>query len=260
MLDDIIHLLFCIVDREAEADRPVGRCERNAHGSEHMGGLQGAGGTGRPRRGTDAEIGKEQKDRFSLHVFKTDAHGVGKPVGLISVHQGVWNLFQDLLLEIIPQGPHPGIFVIEILFGQLAGLSKTDDIRDILRSSSSSLLLVAADQKWRKLCPFSNIEHADSLGRMELVAGEREHVDRRFSYVDRDLSSGSEPRRCGRGLPSPLRNLTDFFDRKDDPGLIIGVHRRNESRLIGDRLPQLIQIETPLPVDRKLGDVVALSG
>ena len=48
MLADIVHLLFRIVNGEAETDRTVGRRERNTHGSEHVGRLQGTGSAGRP--------------------------------------------------------------------------------------------------------------------------------------------------------------------------------------------------------------------
>ena len=56
-----------------------------------------------------------------------------------------------------------------------------------------------------------------------------------------------------------LHDLADLFDRKDHPGFIIGIHDRDEGRLIGDRLLQLIQIEPSLPIDRKFGDPVAFS-
>lgn len=40
MLDDVIHLLFCIINGKAEADRSVGGRKWNAHCPEHMRRLQ----------------------------------------------------------------------------------------------------------------------------------------------------------------------------------------------------------------------------
>ena len=46
VFDDVIHLLFCIVDGEAEADRTMGGSEGDPHSPEDMGWLEGTGSTG----------------------------------------------------------------------------------------------------------------------------------------------------------------------------------------------------------------------
>ena len=199
-----------------------------------------------------------QEDRFSLHIFKTDAHGVGKSMDSIPVDQGIRNLLQNLRLEIIPQGLDPRVLLIEMLFGQFAGLSETDDVGDILRPSPSPLLLVATDQERRKFGPLSNIEDSNPFGRMEFMAGDGKHIDRRFLHIERNLPGCLDSIGVERN-PLRLHDLTDFFNGKDHTCFIIGIHDVTRAVSSVMRLPQLIQIQPSLSIHGKFGDPVALS-
>ena len=93
MVDDVIHLLFRIINGKAEADGAMGCRKRNPHRPEDMRRFERTRGAGRTRRGADAEVGEKQKDGFPFHIFKTDAHGVGKPMDAVPIDQGIGNLF-----------------------------------------------------------------------------------------------------------------------------------------------------------------------
>ena len=76
LFDHEIDFLGRGVPAEAIADRAVGRCERDTHGTQYVGGLQRAGGAGRARGCADAMLVHQQQDGLALHVFKGDTGGI----------------------------------------------------------------------------------------------------------------------------------------------------------------------------------------
>src|SRR6185369_9428787 len=51
-----------------------------------------------------------------------------------------------------------------------------------------------------------------------------------------------------------------LFNREDDPGLIIGIHDGDNSRIVIDRSTEFIHVKTSLAVDIQLGHTVAVLG
>ena len=103
------------------------------------------------------------------------------------------------------------------------------------------------------------IQHADPLGGMQFVTGKREHVDVGVCHVDRDLAD----RLDGIGMkqrPLILCNGRRLLDRKDHPGLVVGVHQRDDGGIRIHRGLQLIHIQPPFTVHADLGDPVPLLG
>ena len=48
-----------------------------AHGRQHVGGVEGAGGAGGARGGADAVLVEHEQDGFPFDVFEADVDGVG---------------------------------------------------------------------------------------------------------------------------------------------------------------------------------------
>src|SRR4030043_166864 len=146
---------------------------------------------------------------------------------------------------------------MKALFGQFASLPKADDVRNILCPPSPSFLLMATDQKRRKLCPPPDIEDPNPFRCMELVAGDGKHINGRFFEIERNLSGCLDRIRMERN-PFSFYNLTNLFDRKDHSCLIVGIHDRNDCRLLCNRLSQFVQIQPSFSIHREFSDPVSL--
>ena len=78
----------------------------------------------------------------------------------------------------------------------------------------------------------ADVQRADTLGAVDLVAGEREHVDVVLLHVDRDLADGLD----GVGVEEDallVAELADLGDGLDDADLVVGVHDGDEDGLVG---------------------------
>ena len=80
----------------------MGHRKGNAHGTEHMGRLQGTRGTGRTGGGTDAIFIHQQQDALAFDKFKADVRGIRKPVQTVSVDPAAGDARQDLLFQFVP--------------------------------------------------------------------------------------------------------------------------------------------------------------
>src|SRR4030042_6794774 len=101
---------------------------------------------------------------------------------------------------------------MKALFGQFASLPKADNVRNILCPSSSPLLLMATDQKRRKLCPLPDIEDANPFGSVKFMSRYGKRINGRFFHTQRNLSGCLNRIRMERNSFS-FYNLTNLFDR-----------------------------------------------
>src|SRR4030042_1902593 len=147
---------------------------------------------------------------------------------------------------------------MKALFGQFASLPKADNVRNILCPSSSPLLLMATDQKRRKLCPLPDIEDANPFRCMELVAGDGKHINGRFFEIERNLSGCLDRIRMERN-PFSFYNLTNLFDSKHHSCPIVGINDRNDCRLLCNRLSQFVQIQPSFSIHSEFSDPVSFS-
>ena len=97
---------------------------------------------------------------------------------------------QEGVFQLIPQGLHPGVFLLQALGRQFAGLAQADDAGDVFGAAPAALFLVAADQEGGELGALAHVEGPHALGGVQFVAGERQHVDGVLPQVDGDLAHG----------------------------------------------------------------------
>ena len=103
----------------------------------------------------------------------------------------------------------------------------------------------------------ANVECADALGAVDLVAGEREHVDVVGHHVDGDLAHGLD----GVGVEDDallVAELADLANGLDDADFVVGVHDGDEDGLVVDGALQVFEIDEAVGLHGQIGDAVAL--
>jgi hypothetical protein len=230
-LDDGVDLGVGGVAAEAEADRAVDGGEGDVHGAQDVRGLERARGAGRARGGADAVLGELVEDALALDEVAGDVEGVGEPLRLAAVDLEIGDAGDQLALQAVALGADAGLVGVVALGGQLEGAREADDEGHVLGPAAPAVLLVAAEQEGPARRAAADEERADALGRVQLVAGEGEQVDvpEVALQVDGELAHrlggvGVDDDR-GVGLLGDPRQLRD---REDDPGLVVGVHHRDQ--------------------------------
>ena len=222
-----------------------------------MGGFEAARGAGRAGAGADAVLVEHEQDGFAFDELKRDAGGVGQPVGRVAVDLAIGHGGQDAGFEAVAQGLHPGILLGHVLLGQGHGRSQGDDAGGVLGAGPAAAFLVAADEKRPKRRALAHVQHADALGRVELVAGQRQHVHGQLGQIDVDLAHGLD--RVGVEQHAlGLAQGGDLRDGENDAGFVVGVHDRDDGRVLADGAGQLVKVQVALVVNAEIGDFVAL--
>lgn len=132
-----------------------------------------------------------------------------------------------------------------------------DDRRDVFGAGAASALLLAAVDEVGQQDALPDVEGADPLGGVDLVAGEGEHVDLLGLHVDRNVADRLH--RVGVEPDAPFAaELADLGDRLDGADLVIRVHDRHERRVGADGVRDLLRRDEAPLVHRQVGDLEAL--
>ena len=106
----------------------------------------------------------------------------------------------------------------------------------------------------------ADVERADTLGPVELVAGEREDVDVVGLHVDGDLADGLD----GVGVEEDallVADLADLADGLDDADFVVGVHDGDQDGLLrafgDDGAAEVVEVDEAVGLDGQVGDAVA---
>ena len=103
----------------------------------------------------------------------------------------------------------------------------------------------------------ANIERAHALGAVNLVAGEREHVDVVGDHVDRNLAHRLH--RVGVEDDALLMaELADFADGLQHADLVVGGHDGDQDGLVVHGALQVFEIDQAVGLHRQIGDAVAV--
>ncbi len=65
--------------------------------------------------GADAQLVDHQQDGLAFDEFEADIAGIGQPKLPVAVHPAVGDAGQEGVLQLIPQGLHPGVFFLHPL-------------------------------------------------------------------------------------------------------------------------------------------------
>src|SRR5713101_2669115 len=106
---------------------------------------------------------------------------------------------------------------------ELGGFAEPQDAGNVLRAGTEAALMMAAVEKLAEMGATANVESADALWGVKLVAGNGEKVDAESVHVNGKLSGGLN----GVGVEIDIRffgDVADFLERLDGSELIVGVH------------------------------------
>src|SRR5689334_23941737 len=111
---------------------------------------------------------------------------------------------------------------------------------------------MAAVKKLAKASAATDVESADSLGRVELVAGDGEEVYAEGVDVYRDFSC----RLHGVGVEVDVvlcGYFADLVERLDSTEFIVGVHDGDEQSFRTDGLAQFFEVNEAIRIDGEVG-------
>ena len=103
----------------------------------------------------------------------------------------------------------------------------------------------------------ADIQRADALGRIELMAGERQHIDAQLVHVNRHRADSLHRIRVEEDIVRP-GDLRNFRNRLNGADFVVGKHDRNENRLIGNRLFNVGRVHAAVFVDRQVRHLKAV--
>src|SRR5271157_3431577 len=146
----------------------------------------------------------------------------------IELHVG--NGLDDPLMESISQAQKMILAFLEIPLGDLAGLSQSHDVRNVLRPGPTVALLSSSMDERGYFCSPADKLSADSLGSVQFVAGKGENVYGQLLQVDGDFSHGLHAVGVKED-PFLPGHLPDFLHGENRPRLIIGKHNTDQNRL-----------------------------
>src|SRR5690349_14190878 len=95
---------------------------------------------------------------------------------------------EQAVLELIAKRAQALGVVREGLASNFRGFAQADDACDIFRARAHTTLVVSAVKKLLQASSATHIERADTLGRVQLVAGKREQIELERIHVDRNFS------------------------------------------------------------------------
>ena len=103
----------------------------------------------------------------------------------------------------------------------------------------------------------ANVQRADSLRPVELVAGEREDVDVVGDDVDGNLAAGLH--RVGVEEDVALvAEFADLADGLDDADLVVGVHDADEDGVVVHGALEVFDVDQAVSLHGQIGDAVAV--
>jgi hypothetical protein len=106
----------------------------------------------------------------------------------------------------------------------------------------------------------ADVEDADSLGRVDLVTGEREKVNVLEEAVWADVEGKLAASLYGVGVEESAARVRDSRERVDgldDASLVVGVHDADETRVGLERAQECCRLNDALRSDGKEGDLYA---
>ena len=175
----------------------------------------------------------------------------------MAVQSGVGNLLQDAVNQVITKLN----FLIGTLLhgrhGALGGLAQSYDTRYVLGTCTTLALLRAAVYEGTNFHTFPDIQKADALGAVQLVAAGAEHIDMVLVYIDRHLTEGLY--RVGMEQNAVLMgDFTYLFDRLNGSNLIICKHHGNQDGFRTDGFLEFLDLDHTIFIYGQVRNLIAM--
>ena len=126
--------------------------------------------------------------------------------------------------------------------GEFGGFAEADDSGDVFGAGAALAFVGAAEEERLDLGSAADVEGADSLGRVHLVAGDGEQVAADLLHVDGELAGCLD----GVGVEIDVGfggDLADLFDGLDRAGLVVGHHDADELGIRPERAAHVGRID-----------------
>ena len=228
------------------------------HGAQHVRRFKAARGAGRPGACADAEPVEHEQDGFAFHVFKCNIGGVGQAVIHIAVDHAVGDTFKQTLFKPVAQHGHADAFFLHVRNGKLSRCAKPSNVRHIFRTRTAAPFLMAAPQKRAKAHALAHVQHANTLGGVQLVAGERKHIRRQMGKVNGRFAHGLHGIRMEQHA-ALASHFSHALDRIDIAHLVVGKHDGCQRRIRREGGCVFVKVKASLVVHAKVGHPVALA-
>src|SRR5699024_9173339 len=121
---------------------------------------------------------------LALHVAHGDVDVAGQALRAVAVKAYVGDILQNAVDQPVAQGGEAAGIFGQLRNGQFDGGSQAHDAGQVFRARAQAALLRAAEDQVGDLHALADVERADALGRVELVAGKAEHVHVPVVHVD----------------------------------------------------------------------------
>ena len=159
--------------------------------------------------------------------------------------------------ELVAHGDDLGGVGLHVVNRLLQRRSQSHDTGHVLRAAPAAPLLGAALDQVEQGHVLLGVQHAHALGRVELMAGDAEHVDVHFLHVDGHMACGLH--RVGvEGnalLPAEGADLPDGLNGAD---LVVGKHNGHKGGVLPDSGGYVLKTDYAVLVHIQKRDLIAL--
>src|SRR5213078_2474899 len=221
LVNDVVDLFLRVETAEAESDRGVSEVFANTQCFEYVARLQGCRSTGRAAGNRDVVDAHEQ--RFALDIGKAHVQVVRQAVLHRAVDENLVQLGFQTLSKTLAQAEQTCRFFRHLFLRDFAGLAEAHDTRHVQRAGAHATLVAAAVNDGGKLnarVAAADVQSANSLWSVNLVAADGQHVDVVLLNVDRNLAHRLHAVH-GKEDPVFLSDSADFRDRVDHPNFVV---------------------------------------
>lgn len=153
-----------------------------------------------------------------------------------------------------------GVGCFALLPGELHGDGEPDDAGDIFGAGAAFLFLASAEDKGLPRGAVFDVEEADALGAVDLVAGEAEEVDAEARGADIEGAGGLDgvgvDDDAGVSLAGNVGGLGDGLDGAD---FVVGGHDGDDDGFGADGLGEGIERDGAFAVDGEVGGAKAFA-
>src|SRR5208282_6045252 len=243
LFDDIVDFLLRVKATEAEADRSVGQVLSDAQSLEDVARFQRGGSTRRTARYRD--VVDAHQERFAFNISKAHVQVVRQAMFERAVDENLVELGFQALFEAVAESAQSNGLFFHFLLAELACFAEANDAGHVEGAGTHAALVAAAVNDGGELhtgVAAANIQRANALGAVNLVAANGQQVDVVFLYVDRNLANGLHAVR-GEENAVFLGDFADLGDGIDDANLVVGVHDGDQNGGRANGGFQLIQVD-----------------
>ena len=225
-----------------------------AHGFEHMGGMDGSAGAGRAGGTTNGFFVEQHEHRLTINLREGQVAGVGEAMRPVAINFGAGDGGQQGVFEAIAESGDRAGFFGEMGSCESGGLSKAHDGGHILSASAAAVFL-AAPQPGGEAHPFVDMEGRDALGAMKFVARQRKELGPEFVHVERKFPHTLDAVDM-KGDFFGIGEAGNFLNGKEGARLVIGPQKRDQSGVGTEGLGETFGIKLSGGIDRQGSDLV----